>query len=418
MENNNIPQGYKSSSVGVIPSDWEVRRTKDVLSYIGGGAFSSKDATADGVRWVKIANVGVNKIKWDDVSFLPSFFMFEFPNFVLKSGDVVVALTRPILDGELKIAILKDSDAPSLLNQRVAKVETKGENCRKFFYYAMQLPSFINKMEADMLGTDPPNASFDNMYKQIVLCPPLVEQERIAEVLGVWDRAIELQGALIDRLTERKRALMQQLLTAKKRLPQFSAPWQKYRYSDILKEVKRKLVWDDDELYKLISVKRRSGGLFERESLYGHQIKTKNLRPAHAGDFLISKMQIVHGASGLTTAKFDNMKISGSYIALVASDPNKLCMEFLDWWSKMPYFYHQTYISSYGVHIEKMTFDLESFMALDMMLPTLEEQKAIAQILSTADREITLAINKQKALTAQKRALMQQLLTGKKRLKI
>lgn len=249
-----------------------------------------------------------------------------------------------------------------------------------------------------------------DLLKMKFAIPPLEEQRRIAEVLGCWDEAIERQERMIELLTTRKRALMQRLLT-----PQ--PHWQTVSYAGILKEVKRQLKWNDDELYRLISVKRRSGGLFERESLYGRDIKTKNLRPAHEGDFLISKMQIVHGASGLTTHEFHNMKISGSYIALIAKSTNQLDVNYFNWHSKTPRFYHQTYISSFGVHIEKMTFDLDSFMALGMKLPPLAEQKSIAEKLSTADAEIDLARRHLDLFRTQKRALMQQLLTGKKRLK-
>ena len=93
-------------------------------------------------------------------------------------------------------------------------------------------------------------------------------------------------------------------------------------------------------------------------------------------------------------------------------------MKFINWYSKTPYFYHQTYVSSYGVHIEKMTFDLESFMSMNIMLPPFPEQKAIAEVLTAADDEIATHRKKLDALRLQKRGLMQQLLTGKTRVKI
>ena len=167
----------------------------------------------------------------------------------------------------------------------------------------------------------------------------------------------------------------------------------------------------------MISVRRRSGGVFHRESLYGHEIKTKSLRPALEGDFLISKMQIVHGASGVVPKQLSGMKISGSYIALVAKDPQELNIDYFNLWSQMPLFYHQTFISSYGVHIEKMTFDLETFMSLLINLPSIEEQNKIVEIISVLCKEIELAQHKLELLRQQKRGLMQQLLTGKKRVK-
>jgi len=92
-------------------------------------------------------------------------------------------------------------------------------------------------------------------------------------------------------------------------------------------------------------------------------------------------MQILHGASALVTEEFAGAKISGSYIAVVAKDARLLNIEFFQWYSQLPYFYHQTYISSYGVHIEKMTFDFDAFLALEMRVPSIKEQTAITHIL-------------------------------------
>lgn len=251
-----------------------------------------------------------------------------------------------------------------------------------------------------------------------ILFPPLPEQQKIAEIISTWDKAIEKQSRLIEKLELRKKGLMQQLLTAKKRLPGYSDSWKRIKYYNILTETHRSLKWDENELYDLISVRRRSGGVFHRESLYGYEIKTKNLRPALEGDFLISKMQIVHGASGVVPKQLSGMKISDSYIALVAKDPQELNINYFNLWSQMPLFYRQTFISSNGVHIEKMTFDLEIFMSLSMDLPPIEEQNKIVTIISSACKDIELAKQKLELFRQQKHGLMQQLLTGKKRVNI
>lgn len=266
-------------------------------------------------------------------------------------------------------------------------------------------------------STGVPQLTAPQIASTQIVFPPLTEQQKIAEVLGTWDKAIEKQSQLIIKLELRKKGLMQQLLTGKKRLPGFNKKWKKICYSDILKEIHRSLIWNDNDLYELVSVRRRSGGVFHRESLYGHEIKTKTLRPALEGDFLISKMQIVHGASGVVPKQLSGMKISGSYIALVTKAPQELNIDYFNLWSQMPLFYHQTFISSYGVHIEKMTFDLDTFMSLSMNLPPIEEQNKIVAIICAACKEIELSQQKLELLRQQKRGLMQQLLTGKKRVK-
>jgi type I restriction enzyme S subunit len=263
-----------------------------------------------------------------------------------------------------------------------------------------------------------PSLSGSTISKIKIPLPPLPEQKAIAQVLSTADAAIHTTEKLIAQKELRKKWLMQQLLTGKNRLKGFEGEWREYPFEKLLKVVKRPVIWNDNELYKLISVRRRSGGIFFREALYGHQIKVKDLRDTEAGDFLFSKMQIVHGASALVTREFEGAKISGSYIAAVAKDSKLLNMEFFNWYSKLPYFYHQALISSYGVHIEKMTFDFDTFLQLEMKLPSIEEQTAIALVLQAADKEISLLKAKAEKLREHKKGLMQRLLTGKVRLNI
>ena len=108
----------------------------------------------------------------------------------------------------------------------------------------------------------------------------------------------------------------------------------------------RSIKFDDNAVYDLISVRRRSGGIFRRGELVGHNIKTKQMYIAKKGDFLISKMQVVHGASALVEEKFDGLNISGSYIALSIENHRKLDVNFFNWLSKTPYFYHLTFLAS------------------------------------------------------------------------
>ncbi|MBR2858653.1 MAG: restriction endonuclease subunit S [Alistipes sp.] len=395
---NNIPAGYKDSAVGIIPQEWEVKTFQECF-HISAGRDLQKEYYSEKQTLQYQYPIFSNSLENRGLYGYTS-------NPRHKAGSITITGR-----GMLGVAEYRDVDFDAIVRLLVlypkkeiaGQVVTEYINYRKPFYFES---TGVPQLTAPQISNIP------------IPVPPLAEQRKIAEILGVWDEAIEKQSRLIEKLELRKRALMQRLLTGRTRLPGFTTPWQKCLYSDILKEVKRTMSWDDNEEYDLISVKRRSGGLFYRERLYGRDIKTKNLRPAKCGDFLISKMQIVHGASGLVTDEFDGMKISGSYIALVAKNSNYINMDFINWYSKTPYFYHQTYVSSYGVHIEKMTFDLESFMSMNVMLPPLPEQKAIAEVLTAADDEIATHRKKLDALRLQKRGLMQQLLTGKTRVKI
>ena len=122
-----LREGYKNSEVGVIPEDWQIKELGEILKVIGGGAFKSRDASPSGVKWLKISNVDINQTNWDDASFLPIELIKDNENFLLKEGDYVIALTRPILDRKLKIARLNLQDVPALLNKRVGKIEVESQ---------------------------------------------------------------------------------------------------------------------------------------------------------------------------------------------------------------------------------------------------------------------------------------------------
>jgi type I restriction enzyme S subunit len=252
-----------------------------------------------------------------------------------------------------------------------------------------------------------------------ITLPPEAEQRRIAGILLCWDRAIGLVEGLLRAKGERKGGLMRRLLTGETRFRELKGGrWRRYRLGELLEEVDRYVTFNDEHTYKLASIRRRSEGLFFREALQGKDIKTKVMKTIRAGDFLLSKMQVVHGAWGLVTPEFDGMFVSDSYISLVPRNGSALKIEFLNYLSRMRSMRHLAYISSHGVHIEKMTFNLDDFLGEKITIPpTLEEQTRIVGVLSACDREIELLQKQLAALKEQKRGLTEKLLTGEVRVK-
>ena len=404
-----IPKGYKQSPVGVIPADWEVKRLGEI-SDIGSGGTPSK----------KNSEYWNGEIPWITTSLLNQLTITRADEYItvaglenssaklLKKGVLLMAMYG---QGQTRGRVAK-LEIGAATNQACAYIDINKGSKDFVFQYLTANYEHIRKESND---GNQKNLSLGIITRIEVPFPSLPEQRKIAELLSTWDKAIELQTSIIDKLALRKKGLMQQLLTGKKRLKGFIEPWKQIMYGNILKEIRRDIQWDDNERYDLISVKRRSEGIFRRESLLGKEILTKTLGVVREGDFIISKMQIVHGASALVTSEFDGAKVSGSYIILVPKKRGELNIDFFNYWSQMPRFYHQTFLSSYGVHIEKMTFDIIVFLSHTMNLPDISEQCAITDILTNADNEIQKEKQKLEALKQQKKGLMQQLLTGKRR---
>ena len=396
----------KRNKPGNYPGDWTVKLFDEFANFFSGGTpiTTNKSYYEGDIPFIKSGEIDSVKTE----QFISSEALKKSSAKIVKEGDILFALYGAN-SGEVAISKIEGA-----INQAILCIRPKAENY--FIKYFLELNK--NRYIARFLQGGQGNLSGKIVKNLMIPLPSEEEQKKITEIILTWDEAIEKTQQLIEQLELRKKGLMQELLTGKKRLPGFDGEWKDFSYQSLLKEVKRPVEWDDDELYQLISVRRRSGGLFKRSSLYGKEILTKNLRTAKEGDFLISKMQIVHGASGLVTSKFDEMKISGSYIAVRAKNEKLLDMNFFSWISKLPEFYHQTFISSYGVHIEKMTFNYKSFLKLKTRIPQLDEQIAISKVLEASELEIKRMKRYSKQLQIQKKGLMQQLLSGKKRVKI
>jgi type I restriction enzyme S subunit len=190
--------------------------------------------------------------------------------------------------------------------------------------------------------------------------------------------------------------------------------WTRGPLSIHLIETLRPLNMADDEVYDLVTVKRSRGGVVLRERLKGSQIAVKSQFRLKAGDFLISKRQIVHGACGIVPPELDGAIVSNEYSVLRARP--SLDLKFLNCLAHSIYFQQACFHSSIGVHVEKMIFKLDQWMKWDFNLPPLAEQKRIAEILATWDSAIEKVECLRTNSSAQKAALLRTLMTGKRRL--
>jgi type I restriction enzyme S subunit len=264
-----------------------------------------------------------------------------------------------------------------------------------------------------------PGISRDVILDTSFVALPSREQKRVAEILATWDRAIENLQATVAAKKERLRALCEQLLTGTRRFPHFGrGKWRDVKLGAVLEHVFRPVEWAPDRLFRLISIRRRCGGLFRREDLLGADYKTTDLHEVRSGDFLISKRQVVHGAWGMVTDEFAGCHVSKEYSILVNCAPEVLHMPFFDWLCHQRRMWHLAFLASDGVHLEKLIFDSKDFLRHHIQLPpTIEEQQRIVGVLDACDHEICLLEAELDALKEQKRGLMENLLTGKVRVK-
>ncbi len=411
-QNENRP-GYKETKIGWIPDEWTTNLFKELLNFKN-GVNAEKEKYGKGIKFVNIMEViNNNQIFPENIPGSVS-----LPEKMIKSNDVIKGdiLFNRTSETREEIGL----SAVYLNNEKVVfggfvirgrPINSELDNGYK--KYCFQTSVIRKQIIAFGQGAIRTNIGQKDLEKVEIPLPPLPEQKKIATILSTWDKAIEKTTDLIAAKEQQKKGLMQKLLSGKVRFPGFTEPWEEVKLGSLVKEVDRDITWDDNKEYKLVSVRRRSGGLFHRENLFGHQIKTKTLKIIQANDFLISKMQVVHGASGLTTNDYDGMYVSASYHCLVSKNDELIDIEFFNYFSQLSWFYHLTYLASHGVHIEKMTFKLKDLLKFKILIPTdIREQKKIVKVIDGIGDEIKLLKKEKAALEQQKKGLMQKLLTG------
>lgn len=166
----------------------------------------------------------------------------------------------------------------------------------------------------------------------------------------------------------------------------FSGAWEEKKIGEILSEVRRSIYLEDSEKYQLVTVKRRNEGVVSRGYLLGKDILVKNYSQLKTNDYLISKRQIIHGANGIVPSELDNAIVSNEYLVVVSN--NDVRTEFLTLVSRTPSMYRKFLLSSYGVDIEKMVFNVEDWKSREITLPSLPEQTHLSLFFRHLDRQI------------------------------
>jgi type I restriction enzyme S subunit len=192
--------------------EWAEETFGNIIAINSGKGFKASDYSQTGIRLLQIENVGYGVTKWNqNTIYLPESFTSEYPELVLRSGDIVLALNRPVTNGELKIAKLHKGDEPSILYQRVGKIILLGDSLR--FDFAFHIcRQFIKQFVTNKsIGSDQPFISLRDLYAQTIFIPLPSEQQKIADCLSCIDELIIANTQKFEALKTHKQGLMQQL---------------------------------------------------------------------------------------------------------------------------------------------------------------------------------------------------------------
>ncbi len=174
--------------------DWPEVRLGDCVDLQTGFPFKSARFTDDplDVRLVRGDNIVQGRFRWEGVRRWLRTDLDAYDEYSLEPGDVILAMDRPWIEAGLKYAAVSAEDLPCLLVQRVSRMRGRNGLSTRFLRYVIGSPSFTEHVLAVQTGTAVPHISGRQIADYRFRLPPLVEQERIAGLLGALDDKIEL----------------------------------------------------------------------------------------------------------------------------------------------------------------------------------------------------------------------------------
>ncbi|OGQ97553.1 MAG: hypothetical protein A2521_10210 [Deltaproteobacteria bacterium RIFOXYD12_FULL_57_12] len=353
------------------------------------------------------------------------------PNsYLLSKGALLIAMTEQA-PGLLGSPVIVPESGVYLHNQRLGLIiiQSPLQVSYQYLFHILNMPDVRKQISTASGGTKVKHTSPQKIKTVIWPFPPLVEQGNIVKTLNQWDAAIDFAERLIDEKRLRRKGLMQQLPTGKRRLPGFEkskevrrtrwgnypADWGYPRIGEIAKHVSTKNQ-GGASLPVLSCTKHR--GLVDSMEYFGKQVFSKDLstyKVVQRGQFAYATNHIEEGSIGYQNLH-DAAVISPMYTVFEAG--KKIDDRFLFLLLKTELYRHIFEVNTSASVDRRGSLRWPEFSRLHVPLPTLDEQREIVKVISVADREIELLQAKADVLRQQKKGLMQQLLTGKKRVKV
>ena len=370
-----------------LPAGWQIKTVKDVCTLQNGNGFKPSEWSDAGLPIIRIQNLNGSKA-FNYFAGKPK------PNWLISPGEILFAWagTKGVSFGPFIW-----TGPQGVLNQHIFRTTPTVAVDRDGLYYSLKHLTFEIEGKAHGFKATLLNVPKGDIERQRLLVPPHYEQIQIAQILSTWDKAIATSERLFANSQQQKKALMQQLLTGQKRFSEFHEEWRVANFSSLylvkndkktqttsrnyLEHGKNPIV---DQGQALIAGYTDSNQVYRDVPVIVFGDHTRAIKWV---DFEFSP-----GADGTQILKAsDLLEARFAYYLLSNADIPNL---------------------GYSRHMRELK-------EIDFRYPTDKaEQQKIAQVLSTADAEIANLQAQLDKLKLEKKALMQQLLTGKRRVRL
>lgn len=419
---------HQDSKLGVIPDGWTTPKINEVFQFINTTSFSRNLLNYDAdnkLFYIHYGDIHATYKKplldFEIETNIPRLNSdVELPNSIqyLQDGDVIIADASEDYEGVGEAIEIKNLNGKAAISglHTFALRDLDNKTVPGFRTYIFKNPNVKKALKTIATGSKVYGVSKGNIQKFKIVLPPLPEQQKIASILNTWDLAIASQEKLIAKKQKLKKGLMQQLLTGKKRFPEFTKKWNEVRLGEI-GEVISGLTYSPSDVRKEGLLVLRSSNIKNRllklEDKVYVRSDIENYNKVLKNDILIcvrngSKPLI--GKNIIISSEMENQAF-GAFMSVFRSEINEFLFHLFD-----TDVYRREIHKNLGATINSInTGNLKKFK---FNIPSIEESKKLTEFFNSLDNEINFLTTGLNELKYQKKGLMQQLLTGEIRMKI
>lgn len=380
-----------------IPDKWSIKKISEI-AIVTMGASPSSNSYNEEKRGLPLIQGNADCINRKTN---PRVYTTEITK-ECEVGDIIMTVRAPV-------GAISKSEHNACIGRGVCAIKSRIDN--EFLYQVLIYHE--NSWGKLSQGSTFEAISGSDIKSFSILVPPLEEQEKIAEILSTWDLAIEKQEQLVEKKKEFKKGLMQRLLSGEVRFKDFNDEWKTYRINKLTTQIIKKN--KENKISLVLSVTNKRGFITQEEQ-FEKQVASKDLsnyKIITKGEFAYNPSRINVGSIDLLRT-FEEGLLSPMYVIFKCNE--RLLSEYLLYWMNTNTFINQ--MKKYLSGSVRETLCFEDMGLMKIKLPTIDEQKAIVNVLDIADKEIELLEKELEALKLQKKGLMQRLLTGEVRFKV
>lgn len=387
---------------------WEERTLKKSLSKLKDGTHFSPQSKTGPFKYITSKNIKFGCLDLSNVIYISECEHKKiFQSSPVDYGDILFTKDGANT-GNAAINTLKEEF--SVLSSIAILSGKKDILDNKFLFQLLLSPMAQRKIKSEMAGQAITRLTLSQLGAFTFIFPSLAEQQKIACILSTWDAAITCTQKLIENSKQQKKALMQQLLTGRRRLPGFNGEWREQSIQSFSQNSSKKNI--RCEQLPVLSCSKHYGFIdsleYFKKKIFSNDLSTYKI--ICRGEFGYPANHIEEGAIGYQN-KYSRALVSPIYIVFKLN--KQVDANFVYSILKTDS-YRQKFSTATSASVDRRgSLRWSEFSKIKILLPPLDEQKAIADVLTAADALIAQYETRLAHLQMQKKALMQQLLTGK-----